>query len=651
MLLDKTIGEIENKMKSVNWKRLYGLVTTLNTTRLVAFSMAAYHLYKAYFGVYQVWRHRGVHLIFILLLAFLSKASTHEGRTKMMKAFDLLIIGLSLAIGVYMVLEYQEIQLRAGVPNLLDRLSCISLAFLVLIAALRTLGLAMTSVTLFFALYAIFGSYLPGAISHPGYSFRRLVDIFWNSTDGLLGLPTGVSAVYVAIFIYFGTFLLKSGAADYFKDISLSLAGARKGGPAKVAVLASALVGTMLGSGVANIATTGSFTIPMMIKLGYARHFAGAVEAVASMGGQIMPPIMASVIFLIAEYTGEPLYRLMVWAFVPALMYFVCIFFEVHFEALKMNIPTIPKEELTPPRAVLLKGPWYLLLPLPVLVLLLFIGFSPFYSAFLSILAILACSSVNPKTRMGPKKIAEAMIEGSLNCIVIGVACGAASIIVGSIEVTGLGLKFSSLLIALAGGKLIVLLVLAMLASLALGMGIGTTVAAYIIVATLTIPALEALGLNEIAAHLFCFYFAILSGITPPVAIGAFVAAGIANANNVRTAITAMRLGIVGLIVPYLFVYNTSLLLMGPVTNIVSSLFLTSAGIYALAAALQGYLKGRLSPVGQGICLMSAAALLWPKTWYVNVIGLTVFGAYYITQTVIFRRTQVGAVKMRGSNT
>ncbi len=460
--------------------------------------------------------------------------------------------------------------------------------------------------------------------------------------------------MYVAIFIYFGTFLLKSGAADYFKDISLSLAGARKGGPAKVAVLASALVGTMLGSGVANIATTGSFTIPMMIKLGYARHFAGAVEAVASMGGQIMPPIMASVIFLIAEYTGEPLYRLMVWAFVPALMYFVCIFFEVHFEALKMNIPTIPKEELTPPGDVLLKGPWYLLLPLPVLVLLLFIGFSPFYSAFLSILAILACSSVNPKTRMGPKKIAEAMIEGSLNCIVIGVACGAASIIVGSIEVTGLGLKFSSLLIALAGGKLIVLLVLAMLASLALGMGIGTTVAAYIIVATLTIPALEALGLNEIAAHLFCFYFAILSGITPPVAIGAFVAAGIANANNVRTAITAMRLGIVGLIVPYLFVYNTyntSLLLMGPVTKIVSSLFFTFAGIYALAAALQGYLKGRLSPVGQGICLLSAAAFLWPKTWYVNLIGLTVFGAYYIAQTVIFRRTQVGVVKMRGSDT
>jgi len=628
------------------WRRLRGYVTPPNAVKFVAFSMAVYHLYKAYFGIYQVWRHRGVHLIFILLLAFLSKAFTQERRITMMRAFDCLILVLSIALGVYMVLEHQEIQLRAGVPNLLDRLSCITLALLVIFAALRTLGPAMTSVTLFFAFYVIFGSHLPGALSHPGYSFRRLVDIFWNSTDGLLGLPTGVSAVYVAIFIYFGTFLLKSGAADYFKDISISLAGSRKGGPAKVAVLASALVGTMMGSGVANIATTGSFTIPMMIKLGYARHFAGAVEAVASMGGQIMPPIMASVIFLIAEYTGQPLYRLMIWAFVPAFLYFLCIFFEVHFEALKKNIPTIPKEELTPLRDVLLKGPWYLLLPLPTLVVLLFVGFSPFYSAFLSIIAILICSAVSSKTRMGPRKILEAMIDGSLNCVVMGVACGAASIIVGSIEVTGLGLKFSSLLIALAGGKLIVLLVLAMLASLALGMGIGTTVAAYIIVATLTIPSLVSLGLNEIAAHLFCFYFAILCGITPPVAIGAFVAAGLAHASNMRTAITAVRLGIVGLVVPYLFVYNTSLLLMGPVTSIVPSLILTIVGVYALAAALEGHLKGRLSIVGQGICLVSAAALVWPKAWQVNVLGLVVFGAYYITHTVMMRRTQVEVVKI-----
>jgi len=647
----KAMVTLEKMMENRNWKRLYELATPLNVMKLVAFSMASYHIYKAYFGIYEVWRHRGIHLIFMLLLAFMSKGLSQEGRSRIMKAFDFLLIGLSVAIGLYMVLEYQEIQLRAGVPNLLDKLSCIVLAFLVIVASLRTLGVPMTSITVLFVLYVLFGSHLPGIISYTGCTHTRLVDIFFNSTDGILGLPTGASAVYVAIFIYFGTFLLKSGAADYFRDISLSLAGAWVGGPPKVAVLASASVGTMMGSGVANIATTGSFTIPMMINLGYKRHFAAAVEAAASMGGQIMPPIMASVIFIIAEFTGVPLYKLLVYAFVPALMYFLSIFWGVHFEALRTNLPALSREELTPLRDVLFKGPWYLLLPLPVLVVFLFVGYSPFYSAFLSIIAVIICSLINPKTRMGPRKIVEAMIEGSLNCIVIGIACGAASIIVGAIGITGLGLRFSSLLIALSGGKLLFLLILAMCASLLLGMGVGTTVAAYIIVATLTIPALVDLGLNKIAGHLFCFYYAILCGITPPVAIGAFVAAGIAKAGNMKTAVTAMKLGIMGLVVPFLFVYDTSFLLMGPVTKIVPSLVLAFVGIYVLAAALQGYLKGSISVVGRAVLFVIAIAVLWPNTtavlWpntrYLNLIGLAAFGGYYISKIMILKKSiQVG---------
>ncbi len=604
---------------------------------LVAFAMAAYHLYKAYFGVYEIWRHRGIHLIFLLLLAFLQTGLCVQARSKLKKSWDLLLILLTLGIGAYIILDYQEIALRAGMPDLLDQISCVVLALLVVISVQRTLGWPMTVVTLFFAAWVMFGHYLPFKFSHSGYSFGRLVDIFFNSTDGILGLPTGVSAVYVAIFVYFGTFLLKSGAADYFKDISFALAGSRVGGPAKVAVLASALVGTMMGNGIANIATTGSFTIPMMKRLGYQPHFAGAVEAVASMGGQLMPPIMASVVFLIAEYTGEPLYKLMIWAFVPALLYFLCLFWGVHFEALKRNLKTVPKEELPDFKTVLFKGPWYLMLPLPLLVVLLFVGYSPFYSAFLSIIAILVCASFHPKSRMGPRKIAEAMVEGSMACIVMGLACAAASIIVASIEVTGLGLSFSSLMIALSGGNLILLLLLAMVASIVLGMGM-TTVAAYIIVATLTIPALVQMGVNMIAAHLFCFYFAILSGITPPVAIGAFVAAGIAKANELRTAMTAMKLGLVGMVVPYLFVYDNSFLLMGTFWETSVRFVLAIIGVYALSSSLNGYLLSSLPFIGRAVIFASAAALLWPQLWAVNFVGLVVFAACYAGFSVARRR-------------
>ena len=619
------------------WSRISRYLTAFYLMNVVAFSMATYHLYKAYFGVYEIWRHRGIHLVFLLLLAFFNTGLCVEGRSKLKKAWDVLLILATLAIGAYVLIDYEAIGLRAGIPDTLDKIACIVLAILVVISVRRALGWPMTIVTVLFALYVVFGQHLPFSFVHGGYSFNRLVDIGFNSTDGILGLPTGVSAVYVAIFVYFGTFLLKSGAADYFKDLSFALAGSRVGGPAKVAVIGSALVGTMMGNGIANIVTTGSFTIPMMKKLGYQPHFAGAVEAVASMGGQLMPPIMASVVFLIAEYTGEPLYKLMIWAFVPALMYFLCLFWGVHFEALKRKLSTVPKEELPDFKTVLFKGPWYLLLPLPTLVVLLFVGYSPFYSAFLSIIAILICASFHPKSRMGPRKIVEAMIEGSLACVVMGLACAAASIIVASIEVTGLGLSFSSLMIALAGGKLIVLLLLAMVASIVLGMGM-TTVAAYIIVATLTIPALVRMGVNEIAAHMFCFYFAILSGITPPVAIGAFVAAGIAKANELKTAVTAVKLGLVGLIVPYLFVYDNSFLLMGTVWETVPKFILAIIGVYALSASLNGYLFAPLSLAARTVIFASAAALLWPRIWEVNLVGLVVFGACYAALNMARRR-------------
>jgi TRAP transporter 4TM/12TM fusion protein len=561
-----------------------------------------------------------------------------KDRPKLLKVYDLFLILLTLAIASYMVTCYEEIALKAGIPDLIDKIFLPILGFLIIEAAVRVLGLPMPCVTVAFVLYVLFGSHLPGIFAYTGISYTRLTDHFFISSNGILGLPTGVSAVYVAIFIYFATFLLKSGAADFFKDLSIALAGSKTGGPAKVAVVASAFAGTMMGSAVANVATTGSFTIPMMKKVGYAPHFAAGVEAVASTGGQIMPPVMASVIFLISEYTGIPFSKLMINAFVPAFLYFLCIFWEVHFEALKTNLPSIPKEELPRLRDVFAKGPWYLLIPLPVLVVLLLIGYTPFLSAFWATVAILVCSWVRPKTRMGLRKIIEAIVEGSIGCIAIGLACGAASIIVGSVEITGLGLRFSGLIIALAGGNDLFLLFLAMLASLVLGMGM-TTVPAYIIVAILTVPALTKLGINPLAAHFFCFYYSIINAITPPVALASFTAAGMAKANELKTSLVAMKLGIVGLIVPYLFVYNTSYFLIGPVQKIIPTLIFAFTGVYALAAFIQGYMFTKVLTLGRVILLAVSAALLWPNTFYLNLIGLAMFAVYYISQRASLKRS------------
>jgi len=609
--------------------------------KAVAIAMALYHLYRAYFGVYEVWQHRAIHLFFVLILTFLVKGLCVKGRSKLLKAYDLLLVLLSLSIGSYMVVGYEEIAFKAGLPELVDKICMPILGFLIIEGAIRVLGLPMPCVTVVFVLYVVFGSHLPGILSYTGISYARMTDHFFISSNGILGLPTGVSAVYVAIFIYFATFLLKSGASDFFKDLSIALAGSRAGGPAKVAVVASAFAGTMMGSAVANVATTGSFTIPMMKKVGYQPHFAAGVEAVASTGGQIMPPVMASVIFLIAEYTGIPFSRLMIHAFIPAFLYFFCIYWEVHFEALKTHLPTIPREELPKLRDVLVKGPWYLLLPLPVLVILLFVGYTPFLSAFWATVAVVACSWLSPKTRMGLRKIIDAMVEGSVGVLAIGLACAAASIITGSIEITGLGLRFSGLIIALAGGNDLLLLFLAMIASLILGMGM-TTVPAYIIVAILTVPALTKLGIPPLAAHFFCFYYSIINAITPPVALASYTAAGMAQANETKTSLVAIKLGIVGLVVPYLFVYDPSYFLIGPAEKIIPSLVCTFVGVYALAACLQGYLFSPESPLGRGVLLLAAVALLWPTLLYVNLLGLAFFGVYATLRRLASKKVPSG---------
>lgn len=607
--------------------KIPSLITVERTMKVVAVAMALYHLYRAYFGVYEVWQHRAIHLFFVLILTFLVKGLCVKGRSKLLKAYDLLLVLLSLAIGSYMVVGYEEIAFKAGVPELIDKICMPILGFLIIEGAVRVLGLPMPCVTVAFVLYVVFGSHLPGILSYTGISYSRMTDHFFISSNGILGLPTGVSAVYVAIFIYFATFLLKSGASDFFKDLSIALAGSKVGGPAKVAVVASAFAGTMMGSAVANVATTGSFTIPMMKKVGYQPHFAAGVEAVASTGGQIMPPVMASVIFLIAEYTGIPFSKLMIHAFIPAFLYFFCVYWEVHFEALKTHLPTMPREELPRLRDVLAKGPWYLLLPLLVLVILLFVGYTPFLSAFWATVAVVACSWFRSATRMGLSKIIDAMVEGSVGVLAIGLACAAASIITGSIEITGLGLRFSSLIIALAGGNDLLLLFLAMIASLILGMGM-TTVPAYIIVAILTVPALTKLGIPVLAAHFFCFYYAIINAITPPVALASYTAAGMAQANEAKTSLVAMKLGIVGLVVPYLFVYDPSYFLVGPPEKIIPSLVCTFAGVYALAASLQGYLFSPESLLGRGVLLLAAVALLWPTLLYLNLSGLVLLGGY-----------------------
>jgi TRAP transporter 4TM/12TM fusion protein len=447
--------------------------------------------------------------------------------------------------------------------------------------------LAFTAVAFLF--YAYFGPYMPGIFAHKGYSIERLITVMYTSTEGIYGIPMAVSSTYIVLFVLFGAFLSKCGGGRFFIDFAFSLTGRRRGGPAKAAVISSAFMGTMSGSAVANVVTTGTFTIPLMKKSGYQSVVAGAIEAVASTGGQIMPPIMGAAAFIMAEFTEIPYVTIAKSAVIPALLYFLAVYLMVDSQARKQGLKGLPKSELPGVGATMAWG-GHLFIPLIVLILMLVYAYSPMKSVFWGIVLIVVVGMMRKTTRVNPYKLIEALEYGARNAVTIAAACASAGIIVGVISLTGLGLKFSDSLVSLSGGNIFFALFFTMIASLILGCGMPTT-AAYVVLATLAAPVLIQLGVPVLASHLFIFYFGCVSTITPPVALSSYAGAGLAEADPTTVGNTAFKFGLTAYIIPYMLVYGPSLLMKGGLIQILTSLITACLGVIAFTSGLQGFFQ------------------------------------------------------------
>lgn len=633
--IDAAVIEKVERETEGNKRKFTG--TMARVVSIIAVTMSIFQLYTAGFGLLGDINQRAAHLGFGLTLIFLIYAAS-PGQRKSVHPLDILLIIFGLAVNGYIVVNYvyvvsRELYVTPIQPH--EWVLAAAAIIVVLEATRRTNGLPLVIVAVVFLAYAFLGPYMPGILRHRGVSLTKLVDQMYLTVEGIYGIALGVSATFVFLFILFGSFLEKSGTGEFFIDLSKSVVGHMRGGPAKMAVVASALFGTISGSAVANVVTTGTFTIPLMKKLGYRKDFAGAVEAVASTGGQIMPPVMGAAAFVMAEFTGIPYLQICIYAAIPAVLYFFAVGMMVHFEACRAGIKGMPRNEL-PKFGPVMKNGFHLFLPLFGILFFLLQGYTPLYSGFYAVILTVVVAALRKATRMGPRKIYAALEAGAMAALPVIAACAAAGIIIGVVTLTGLGLRFSSLIMSASGGNLVLALLLTMFASIILGMGLPTT-PAYVIQAALAAPALVNMGVPVIAAHMFCFYFAVISAITPPVALAAYAGASLSGGNPMKTGFTAFRLGIAAYIVPYMFVFGPPLLMIGEPLRIVLAVISAMIGVVALAAASGGWLIDRTA-IWERVLLGIGAVLLIETGLVTDAIGYGIVGLIAANQ---YRRTRL----------
>jgi TRAP transporter 4TM/12TM fusion protein len=592
---------------------------------------STFHLYTAFFGILPGLFQRIVHLGFVLIVTFLLyPAMKGQIKNRILSGLDLFIVFVTIAITVYGLAESTDaIGIRAGMVTTADTLFGLLLLIFLLEAGRRVMGYPMPLIALAFILYALAGPYMPGPLQHRGYDLERIVQQLYLSYEGIFGLPLAVASTFIVMFVIFGAFLQESGGGQLFLDIAYRLMGRVRGGPAKMAVVSSSLFGTVSGSAVANVVVDGFLTIPLMVRTGFRPHVAAAVEAVASTGGQLVPPVMGAAAFVIADILGISYFDVCLAAAIPAVLYYITLFFMVDFEAARHGLRGVSAKEM--PHIENVGVRIHLLIPIAVLIFFLgVLDWSPLKSAGWSVVVVFAVSWLRKKTWMKGPLIAKALRVGGKGTLEVSLACAMAGIVVGIFSLTGLGLKLSTMLLELAGGNLLVLLVLTMLASLILGMGLPT-VACYIILAVLVAPALIKMGVAPIAAHLFIFYFGLISAITPPVALAAYAAAGIAKTDPLRTGWAAVRLGIAGLLLPYFFVYGPAMVMIGPWSEIALIFVSGVVGVIALAAGVQGYLFKRANAI-QRIALLSAGALLIKPGILTDLVGYALVAVVIVAQ-------------------
>jgi TRAP transporter 4TM/12TM fusion protein len=617
-------------------RKLKGAAGWIAFSGLLIFSL--FHLYTGIFGMLTAQLQRSIHLGFALALIFLLFPARKKNRGKEYKVawYDIILAIISVVVGAYWPVMIDVLVLRAGNVTQLDFFIGIAAIILVLEATRRTVGLPITIISIVFMGYAVFGPYMPGAIAHRGLELDRLVQTMFFTTEGILGTPIGVSSTFIFLFLLFGSFLIKTGVGEYFNDLSIAIAGRSVGGPAKVAVFSSALQGTISGSSVANVVTSGAFTIPMMKNLGYKKEFAGAVEASSSTGGQLMPPIMGAAAFLMVEFIGGISYwEIAKAAAIPAVLYFSGIWIMTHFEAKRIGLRGLTKEEMPSRKEVLAK--LYLLLPIIAIVLLLMSGMSVIRAALWSIVITVVVSAIRKDTRIGFKGIIEALVDGARSALGVAAATAAAGIIVGVVTKTGLGLKMANGLLDFAGGALLPTLFLTMIASLILGMGSPTT-ANYVITSTIAAPAIILLGVPDLSAHLFVFYFGIVADITPPVALAAFAAAAISGGEPFRTGVESTKLAISAFIIPYMFVLSPELLMIDTTwTYLIWVVFTALLGMIAISAGVIGFWMRKLLWLERIAAIAAGLCLIYPEN-ISDIIGLLLFAILLSIQ--IFKKRE-----------
>lgn len=546
--------DAESRIRETHWRPLGLLISA------VAVFTAVYHMYTAYFGAPPTLIHRSLHVSLIMFLVLMLYPPTRKAKSNLWRILDGVLALAALVPTFYLWLNYEQIVLQAGRFTPQDIIVATLLVVLVLETARRVTGIALPVLALLFILFGLYGREMPGLLRHRGYDWDTLAYQFLATTEGVFGTAVGVSSSYIILFILFGAFLAKSGMSQMFNDLALAVAGQSRGGPAKVATIASGFMGSINGSAIANVVSTGSFTIPMMKKIGYTKNFSGAVESTASVGGQILPPIMGAAAFIMAETIGVPYTTVALAAIVPALLYYISIITQIHLRATRMGLKGISRENL-PAVLDVLKERGHLMLPLFFLVYMLFFsGRTILYSALLTILVTIAVAMVRKTTRMSLREIVEALEDGTRSTLGVAVACASVGIIVGVVTISGFGVTLASAIVQLSGGILFWTLFFTMIACLVLGMGLPS-IPAYIVTATMAAPALTTLGVEPLVAHLFVFYFGLFANITPPVALAAFAASGISGGRPMATGGAAFKLASAGFVIPYIFVFNPDLLL------------------------------------------------------------------------------------------
>ena len=611
-IVDVNIKELEkegnNRLESI------GKILVI-VVGVIGVAWTVFQLFTGFFGLLPAVLQRATTMGFALVLTFLGfSAKKNGGKKNGVPFYDWILASLSVMVVVYLFINYKDLVMRGGSPLTTDIvMGCIAI-LLVIEAARRVVGLPLVIVACVFLVYAFLGSYLPGMLGHRGYGIDRVASQMYITLEGILGTPMSVATTFVFAFIVFGSFLEATGGAKQFIDLAFSLTGRYVGGPAKTAVVASGLLGTISGSSLANVVTTGTFTIPLMKKTGYKASFAGGVESSASSAGQIMPPVMGAAAFIMAETTGIPYLRICGAAAIPAVLYYLAVFLSVDLEARRTGLQGIPKDQI-PSFLPTLKRSAPLLIPLVVIVALMVVGFSPLRAALVSTAVMILGSCFSKHTRLTPKCFVETLKKSAFNAISVTVACAICGIITGVITLTGLGLKLSDLILSASGGVLLPTLFLTMIASIILGMGLPTT-AKYIVLSAIAAPAITRLGVPMVGAHLFILYFGVIAELTPPVALTSYAGAAVAKAPGMETAPQGLKISIAAFFIPFMCVLYPSLLFenisaIGMITGLLSSFL----GVICLASASIGYMFGPLKLWQRGILLAGVFLLVHPSFW------------------------------------